>query len=302
MRSVYRQAGCAIQGPSALTDCPDPTDIPSSSVLVSVNPKTMAIVNQIALPTNLPGKLTVGTYQNQDYVYLSGATSWLRYAVSNSGAISLDTSWNPGTLLLSGQTPGNGLVVMNDWVIGQLNASPSATALSVVAVNQGNALNQFSIQPFLGDPVPALVLAAYSSAAPGGVQAISWAPASVSADPETNIVYAMDALPGEVAAIKLDSSGLNTVWKANQVTTESIAIIGLQSQRIVVGSDIPAGEIPGGNSNDYVVWRNAATGSEIARSALLPRVTPGAMVQPYYLGDMFYQGVAGTLVKLVPTH
>ncbi len=35
MKSVYRQAGCPIQGPDALLDCPDPSDVPPS-ILVSV--------------------------------------------------------------------------------------------------------------------------------------------------------------------------------------------------------------------------------------------------------------------------
>ena len=30
MKSVYRQAGCNLQGPDALLDCPDPTDVPAS--------------------------------------------------------------------------------------------------------------------------------------------------------------------------------------------------------------------------------------------------------------------------------
>lgn len=299
MKSIYRQAGCGLQGPSALNDCPDPTDVPAS-VLVSVNPQAMTVLSQITLPSTILARLTVGTYNDQNYVYLPESSSWLRYSVSDSGAFTLDTSWSPGTLLLSGQTMGSALVVMNDWVIGQTNASPAATALSVIAVNQGDAANQFSIQPFLGDPIPPLVATAFSTAAPGGVPAISWMPSPVSVDSETNTIYVMDALPGEIAAISFDSTSISTVWKADQTTTESIAIIGSLSERIVVGTDIPGSEIPGSNANDFVVWRNAATGSEIARSPLLPEITSASMVQPYYSGDMFYAGILGTLYKLTP--
>ena len=299
MKSIYRQAGCTLQGPSVLLNCPDPTDVPSS-VLVSVDPQTMTVMDEVTLPATT-GRLTVGTYHQQNYVYLSGSSSWMRYAVSNTGEFTLDASWNPGTLIASGQTSVNALVIMNDWVVGQTNGSPASTALSVLAVNQGDAQNQFSIQPFAGDPIPPLISSAFSNAALNGAQAISWTPSSVSADPNTNIIYAMDALPGEMAAITLTANGLNIVWKANQRSTESIAIIGSQSQRILVQTDIPSSQIPGNNLNDYVVWRNAATGAEIARSPLLPAITPEGMVQPSYLGNMFYGSAAGTLSKLMPS-
>ena len=62
--------------------------------------------------------------------------------------------------------------------------------------------------------------------APGGTQAVSWNAATVSVDPHSNLIYAMDALPGEIAAVRLSSSGLHTAWKVTQTTTEFIAIIG----------------------------------------------------------------------------
>ncbi|MFN7097464.1 MAG: hypothetical protein ACK4PR_07900, partial [Gammaproteobacteria bacterium] len=124
---------------------------------------------------------------------------------------------------------------------------------------------------------------------------------SVSGDADNNLIYAIDALPGELAAIKLTNSGLQLVWKANQTTTEFTALIGPSNSRVVVGTDIPGPEIPGSNLNDFAVWRNAATGQEIARSPLLPAMTQGTMIQPYYSGDMFYEGQLGTLIRLSPS-
>ena len=176
---------------------------------------------------------------------------------------------------------------MDDWVVGQVNTLPSATALSVIAINQSDASKQFSIQPFLGDPIPPLVAAAFSTAAKGGVPAISWAPASVSADPDSHLIYAIDSLPGKIAAIKLTHDGLEISWKVNQTTTEFTALIGSKQERVLVGTDIPGPEIPGNNLNDFAVWRNAKTGEEIARSPLLPAMTQGTMIQPYYQGICF---------------
>lgn len=298
MKSVYRQMGCSIQGPDALLSCPDPSDVPAS-ILVSVNPKTMKVIDNITLPAPVGARPTITKFHGKNYVYLLEPTTAIRYEVKN-GKFILDTSWNPGTITLSGQTLCTSFVVINDWVVAQTNTLPASTALDVIAINQGDASVIFKLQPFAGDPIPPLVAAAFSTQGPGGVPAISWAPMSVSADPENNLIYASDALPGEIAAITITSSGLQTIWKANQTTTEFTTLIGPQGQRVLVGTDIPGPEIPGNNMNDFAVWRNAATGQELARSPLLPAMTQGTMIQPYYNGDMFFQGQLGTLIKLMP--
>ena len=56
---------------------------------------------------------------------------------------------------------------------------------------------------------------------------------------------------------------------------------------------------------DYVVWRDAQTGDELARTAQpLPAMTSGTMIQPYYFGKMFYMGLKGELIELAvrPAH
>ena len=298
-KAFYRQAGCTIQGPNALAECPDPSDVPNS-VLVTVNPATMKIIDQTTMTTDVIGRVTIGQHKGREYAYFFVVDTCVRYEV-RKGRLKLDTTWNPGTLLTSGQTPGWAVVVLNDWVVGQSNGLPASAPLSVFAVNQGDASKQFTLQPFAGDPIPPLVEAAFSKQAPGGTQAVSWNAATVSVDPKSNLIYSMDALPGEIAAVHLDSAGLSTAWKVGQTTTEFIAIIGPSDKRVIVGSDIPGAQIPGANLEDEVVWRNAATGQEIARSARLPAMTSGTMVQPYYYGEMFYPGAAGSLYKLLPT-
>ena len=67
-----------------------------------------------------------------------------------------------------------------------------------------------------------------------------------------------------------------------------------------MGTDIPLIQIPGRNANDRVVWRDASTGRELARSALLPVMTQGSAVQPGYDGSMYFPGATGTLVRLTP--
>lgn len=298
MKSVYRQAGCSIQGPDALLSCPDPSDVPAS-ILVSVNPLNMQVIDNITLPAPVGARPTISTYRGKNYVYLLEPTTAIRYEVVG-GKFILDQFWNPGAITVSGQTLCTSFVVMNDWVVAQTNTLPASTALDVIAINQADASIIYKLQPFAGDPIPPLVAEAFANQGPGGVQAISWAPMSVSADPENNLIYASDSLPGEIAAITITPNGLQTVWKANQTTTEFTTLIGPQDRRVIVGTDIPGPEIPGNNMNDFAVWRNAATGQELARSPLLPAMTQGTMIQPYYNGDMFFEGQSGTLIKLMP--
>jgi hypothetical protein len=49
-----------------------------------------------------------------------------------------------------------------------------------------------------------------------------------------------------------------------------------------------------------VVWRDARTGRELARSGELPHMTQGSAVQPGYDGSMYFLGAGGMLIKLTP--
>ena len=57
-KAFYRQAGCTVQGPNALTECPDPSDVPNS-VVVTVDPDTMKVIDQTTLPADVIGRVTM---------------------------------------------------------------------------------------------------------------------------------------------------------------------------------------------------------------------------------------------------
>ena len=97
------------------------------------------------------------------------------------------------------------------------------------------------------------------------------------------------------------AQGIKTVWKKTQTTTEWATLIGPKEHRVWVGTDIPGAEIPGKNATTtVVVWRDAATGRELARSDRVPAMTQGSAVQPGYGGSVFFPGAKGTLFKLTP--
>jgi hypothetical protein len=90
----------------------------------------------------------------------------------------------------------------------------------------------------------------------------------------------VETLAPRVAAFKLTRSGITTVWKKRQTTTEWATLIGPKAHRVWVGTDIPGAEIPGQNKTEKVVFRDAATGRELARSPRVPQMTQGSAFSP----------------------
>jgi len=298
VKSLYRQATCTLNGPSALLECPEPRNVPRS-VLVSVNPNTMRIIDDITLPGPAGARPTITRYRGVDYVYLVENTSnAVRYSVHH-GIFTLDTGWTPPPVPYSGQTTGGSLMIMNNWVLGATNTIPAAGHLTVFAINQSDANKVFYLQPYLHDPISPLLAHVFATAA-GGAQANSWADMSLEADPENGLFYGVETLARKIAAFKLTPTGIKIVWKKTQTTTEWSTLIGPKDHRVWVGTDIPGAEIPGKNQTDQVVFRDAATGRELARSARVAHMTQGSAVQPGYGGSVFFPGATGTLIKMTP--
>jgi len=299
VKSLYRVAGCTLQGPSAILACPDSQNVPRSN-LISVNPQTMQIIDNITLPAFAGARPTITRHRGVDYVYLLESTSnVVRYAVSN-GVFTLDTSWTPEPVPFPGQTTGGSVIVMGDWIVGATNSVPATGALTVFAINQNDPTRLFRLQPYVDDPTPPLLADAFKTAA-AGEPAVSWAGMSLEADVETGLFYGVETLKRKIAAFRLTPAGIKTVWKKDQTTTEWATIIGPKKRRVWVGTDIPLDQIPGANTTDRVVFRDAATGRLLAVSGSLPYMTQGSAVQPGYGGSVFFPGGEGTLVKLTPS-
>jgi hypothetical protein len=299
VKSVYRVAGCDDDGGSALLKCPNSGNVPRSN-LISINPHTMQTIQIITLQAPAPARPTITRYHGVDYVYLLENTALpVRYSVSK-GIFTQDTSWTPPAVSNDGQEPGGSLIVMNDWIVGNTNTVPATGAMTTFAINQGDASKYYSRQPFKDDPVDPVLAAAFATASPGNKPAISWDDMSLEADPENGLFYGVETLARKVAAFRICDSGIETVWKKTQTTTEWATLIGPKEHRVWVGTDIPLNQIPGANANDRVVWRDASTGRELARSPQVPVMTQGSAVQPGYDGSMYFPGATGTLVRLTP--
>jgi hypothetical protein len=300
VKSLYRVAGCPLNGGAALLKCPNNGNVPQSN-LISIDSQTMQPIQILTLPAPAPARPTITHYQGVDYIYLLENTSLpVRYSVSH-GIFTLDTSWNPPAVSNDGQEPGGSLIAMNDWIVGNTNTVPATGPMTVFAIHQGDASKYFSLQPFKDDPVAPVLAAAFATASPGGLPAVSWDDMSLEADAENGLFYGVETLARKVAAFRICDSGIEVAWKKTQTTTEWATLIGPKEHRVWVGTDIPLTQIPGANANDRVVWRDASTGRELARSAVLPVMTQGSAVQPGYDGSMYFPGATGTLVRLTPT-
>jgi hypothetical protein len=278
-KSVYREAGCEEQGFSAFLKCPNPNDVPKS-IVVAINPRTLEIIDQAVAPEFIGGRITATEFHKHFYVYLTGQTTVFRYTYEHQ-RLTLDNSWNPGTLVLPGQSGPTAVAVMNDWITLETNAVPAATPMSVIAINQADASKQFSSQPFTAIGAPQ-----------------SWSPSAVSVDPLRNRIFALDGIAGRIAALDLRNDGLHTIWTAPQRTTEFMALIGSAQRRVLVGTDVPGNQQVGANTQDWVVWRDAETGNQIARSPLLQAVNAGTMVEPAYAGRMYFLAQSGNIIEL----
>lgn len=298
VKSLYRQAGCDLNGPQAILYCPETQNVPASN-LISINPHTMQIIDNITLPAPAGARPTITRYHGVDYVYLlEHVSNPVRYAVHN-GMFTLDTSWTPAEVPYEGQTAGGSVIVFGDWIVGATNSVPATGALTMFAVNQNDASKVFRLQPYVDDPVAPVLREAFATAA-AGEQAVSWAGMSLEADAETGLIYGVETLARKVAAFRLTPTGFKLVWKKDQTTTEWATLIGPRNERVWVGTDIPVDQIPGANQSDRVVFRDASTGRLLAVSGPLPFMTQGSAVQPGYDGSVFFPGGEGTLVKVTP--
>jgi hypothetical protein len=129
----------------------------------------------------------------------------------------------------------------------------------------------------------------------------SFIPSMVSVDPENNRIYVMDAGAAKVGAVDLKDDGtLTSAWSEDQRTLSFTSLIGPSDKRVLIGTDIPVRTFKGlqGYTTEQVVWRDAATGAELARSSELPKMTTGILVTPGYGGIQYFLTADGHVMSL----
>jgi hypothetical protein len=232
------------------------------------------------------GRVTTTTYAGKPEIYLPGATKLYRYTYAN-GQFTADPSWGPVPYLEQGQTAASAMAVMGDYVVTMTNGgAPTSTPMSVIAVSQADATKVSKLQPFK------------SSGSKN-----SFIPSMVSVDPESNRVYVMDAGAQKIAGVDLKSGELSTAWTQDQTTLSFTTLVGPSNQRVLIGTDIPIKKFKQlkNYSTEAVVWRNAQTGAELARSSEFPKMTQGILVTPGFAGLQYFLTADGHIIGLQVT-
>ena len=220
-----------------------------ASVLISVNPNTMQIIDNITLPAPAGARPTITRYHGVDYVYLLENTSNpVRYSVHN-GIFTLDTSWTPAAVPYPGQTTGGSLIVMNDWILGATNSHSCYRGADGVRHQPERCRRRSSTcSPIVNDPIPPVLAHAFATARRRragdqlGRHVVGGRPR------ERPVLRRGDAGP-QGRRVQLTDSGIKIVWKKTQTTTEWATLIGPKDHRVWVGTDIPGAEIPGQNTD-----------------------------------------------------
>jgi len=125
--------------------------------------------------------------------------------------------------------------------------------------------------------------------------------AMVAVDPENDRIYAMNTGTSEIAALSLGPDGFSLDWKEQQTSFSFMSLVGSSERRVLVASDIPS--IQGGHyeqpyATEQVVWREAESGRELARSQRLPKMNQGAVLSPGPGGAIYYPTADGQVIKL----
>jgi hypothetical protein len=281
-KTVNRQKGCTEQGFSAFLQCPNASEVPPS-VMVAIDPKTLKVIGQITLPEMMGGRVTTSHFDGKDYIYLPGTKSLYRYTFQN-GKFAIDSSWGPVPYLKSGQTAGSAMAVMGNYVVAMTNGgAPTSTPMSVVAVSQADAKQVANLEPF----------------ASAGAKN-SFIPSMVSVDPEANLVFVMDAGAGKLGAVSLSNGKLSTKWTQDQTTLSFTTLTGPPGQRVLVGTNIPVKFFKQLKSytTEQVIWRDAATGKQLASSDQFPKMSAGILVTPGYAGLQYFLTADGHIIAL----
>jgi hypothetical protein len=277
-KSVHRKAGCTEDGYRAYVKC-GASEIPST--LAAINPDTMEIIDDVITPELMGSRISSGTFQQQEYIYMAGIKYLYRYIYQNQ-KLQLDTSWSPVDYLTGVQTNGSAPAIFGDYVVLNTNGLPTKEPMTMLAISQQDAGIIYRFQPFKE-------------------KKYSFNPCKIAVDVANQKLYAVDGLANQLAAVNFNpQTGFSLAWKVNQSSYSFMNLIGAPEQRILVSNEIKFTRwfkffrnliFPYFKSIIYlfkqeqVVWRDALTGKELARSKALER---GGFLMTHGFNNVLY--------------
>lgn len=154
--------------------------------------------------------------------------------------------------------------------------------MSMLAISQQDATVIYRFQPFKD-------------------KNYSFNPCKIAVDVANRRLYAVDGLANQLAAVDFDSQkGFSLAWKVDQSSYSFMNLIGTPEQRILVSNEIKFSNWFKSLRNlifpyfkpiiylfkqEEVVWRDARTGTELARSKALER---GGFLMTHGFNNVLY--------------
>lgn len=283
-KAIYREQGCEEIGGAALIQCPD---LERAPVLVALDPDTLDVLDEVRLPEPAFSRLPAGVLDGVDHVYVTGTETLSRYAWAD-GRLTVDETWGPVDVLTEGQAGLMAPEITEDWLFFQTNGGQSTAPMTVWAVAVDDSSRRFSVDPF---------------AASTGDSSLQISAMVV--DPENGRLFPSDLLVGRLAGVDFDpESGFSPAWEQEQTTFAYGAAVGPADARVLTMTHLTGfmSRInPLQARSEQVVFRDAATGRELARTDDLPRMSGGATLAPGFAGQFYYPAEDGTIYELSVT-
>jgi hypothetical protein len=261
-----------------------------ASTLSVIDPDSLGIVATIVAPERTAG-VTATPFGGIDRLYLVGARNIFRYNWDGE-RLSPDEQWGPVRYILPNQTGAVAAAALGDWIILQTNGAPSKTAMSIVAVHQGDG-RLVRHQPFENVPPWNFTLGSKS-----------FSPFSLSVDAAGSRVYITDSGYGLAAgyAFNPKSGKMRLLWMKKHRTMNPASLVGEGDDRAWVAADI------GGpclfmrclkrHPRQTLVFRDPETGALLARSRPLPPLADGVAVVPGESGKLYYPSASAGLFEI----
>ncbi len=288
LKDQTRPTGCNLQGTMAIVVCAEKGMPQPNSVLVAVNPDTLEILDQLALPepSTVPHAITM--FEGKIAIYI-GMNESARRAFWDPATkkLSMDETWvlHP---MQKGQTSATAPSIIGDWVGFQLNGIGSETiSSSIVVASQKDATKMKIVFPF------------------GEIKKGEWsfAPPKAGADPENSMIYSADAGLGKVAGIKIDQAtgDLKVMFVLDDASTTFQPLIGPPDKRVLLLTNMkqnvekePAkAALFTANYKEQLTWRDAATGKIIAQSDFFEPLSINGLTPPGFGGRIYFPTAVG---------
>lgn len=278
-KSIHRKPGCKEPDFMAFLACD--TSGMAASTIALVNPETMQVEQTLIAPEHIRFRATVAMLDGVEYVYMPGEERIRRYKYE--GGKLHEDAWS-ATYRAPGQAPATAVAALGEWIIIQPNGIPAAAPLTIVAVSQRDPAKQYSFTPFPDSKVDG-----------------SFIPSLPTVDEDNHRVYTFDGFAGELAALDFDPArGFSLAWRTMQRSFAFSALVGPPQARVLVGTDMDgfAADVAFRHLGlkakrklisqkrqppaERIVWRDAATGAQIAHTPLLAAVGGGVPTPAHY--------------------